>query len=109
LNPKISKSNYNAVVTSWTDLHQNIGVYLADKDFNWNTNDSIISIVHKFYFKPNGEIKNYFYTILNASITDEKKSQFGDLIESYAMEHKIMITREGDFAQCGKTKYMNKP
>ncbi|MCC1484532.1 hypothetical protein [Winogradskyella immobilis] len=107
LNPQVSKSNYNDIRTSWTKLHQDIGNYISKNDFDWNTNDSIINIVHKFYFKPNGSISHYFYNIRNSNISDETKSEYGKLLQQFSNTNKISITRGSTFAQCGKTKYLN--
>jgi len=108
LNPQISKTDHNAIIDSWTDLHQKIGSYLSQNDFSWEVEDSTISIVQKIYFKPNGAIKHYFFNVLNKSITEEKKVQFSNLIIEFAKRNQIAIKRDKPFAQCGKTKYLNK-
>ncbi|MEH6535647.1 MAG: hypothetical protein V7719_04595 [Psychroserpens sp.] len=108
VNPKISKSDYNSVMKSWTDLHQRIGTYLSENRFNWETEDNSINIIHKIYFKPNGEIENYFFNVLTKNVTKEKKERFANLISDFAMDNRIDYKKEGNFAQCGKTKYLNK-
>lgn len=108
LNPQISKSDYNSVVKSWTDLHQRIGGFLSENNFDWGVKDSTITIVQKIYFKPNGEIKNYFFNILNKNLTKEKREQFSNLITNFAKQHSIKFQSDESFAQCGKTKYVNK-
>ncbi|MCG9970965.1 hypothetical protein [Christiangramia crocea] len=107
LNPQISQSDYNEVIKSWTDLHQRIGKYLADNEFKWEVEDSTITIVQKIYFKPDGEIKNYFFKIQNDEVTREKKEQFGSLLLSFARKNRISFQKEEQFAQCGKTRYYN--
>lgn len=107
LNPQISKDDYMLVRESWAGLHQKIGAYLSEKDFSWEIEDSVITIVQKFYFYPNGEIKSYFFNIRNESVTAQKKKEFGDLIANFSEDHTIELSRNQDFAQCGKTKYYN--
>ena len=107
LNPQISKSDYNSVIKSWTDLHQKIGIYLSKNNFTWDVNDNTISIFQKIYFEPNGQIKHYFFNVLNQNITNEKKEQFASLISEFAKTHKIDFQLDNNFAQCGKTKYLN--
>lgn len=107
LNPQISKSDYDKVVTSWTDLHQQIGNYIAENEFSWEVSDSSITIVHKIYFNPNGEIQNYFFKVMNESVNQDKREQFADLISSFAKNHRIDFKKDEDFAQCGKTRYLN--
>ena len=107
LNPQIAPEMYTEVRSSWSELHQNIGTYLSEKEFSWGVKDSTITIVQKFYFTPEGQIKSYFFNIRNKNVTDSIKQQFGKYIADFAKDHRIMITRETPFAQCGKTKYLN--
>ncbi|SDB31472.1 hypothetical protein SAMN03097699_0654 [Flavobacteriaceae bacterium MAR_2010_188] len=107
LNPQISKTDYDSVMESWTDLHQQIGNYLSENKFTWEVEDETITIVHKIYFEPNGEIENYFFNVLNQTVTKEKKEQFADLISDFAETNRIDFKRDKSFAQCGKTKYLN--
>lgn len=107
LNPQIARSDYNSVRKSWTDLHQSIAEYLAKNEFNWGVEDTSIVIVQKIYFNANGEIKDYFFNVLNENVTKEKKEQFANLITAFAKSNKIELNRDKQFAQCGKTKYMS--
>lgn len=107
LNPKISKSEMNKVVESWTELHQNIGNYLQENDFEWQVEDPQIMIVHKFYFNPDGSIHSYFFNMLNEGISDSQRQKYSELITEFARTKKIGLTRDFQFAQCGKTKYLN--
>ena len=93
---------------SWTDLHQSIGKYLSENEFKWEVKDSSITIVQKIYFNTNGEIENYFFNVLNKNVTKEKQEQFANLISSFAKGNKIQFKKDEKFAQCGKTKYLNK-
>ena len=108
LNPQISKTDYNSVVDSWKDLHQNIGKYLSDKKFTWNVKDSTITIIQKFYFNKDGKIENYFFRIKNKDVSKEKKEQFANLISDFTKSNKIGFIKDKSFAQCGKAKYLNK-
>ncbi len=108
LNPQISKSDYDSVMKSWTDLHQRIRQYLSENEFNWGVEDSSITIVQKIYFNSSGEIENYFFNVLNKNVTKEKKERFANLISAFAKDNRIEFKKEGKFAQCGKIKYLNK-
>lgn len=107
LNPEISKSDMNKVIDSWSDLHQSIAKFLQENNFKWHTKDPEIKIVHKFYFEPDGKIKSYFFRIFNDEISKTQRKTYSDLIVQFAKSHRIDITKDHQFAQCGKTKYMN--
>jgi hypothetical protein len=104
-NPQISKADYEKVVQSWTDLHQKIGSHLSKNNFEWDTADSTISIVHKIYFQPSGEIKYHFFKILTPDVSKENSEEFSSLLSSFAGDYKMNLTRETSFAQCGKARY----
>ncbi|SCY43211.1 hypothetical protein SAMN05192588_2856 [Nonlabens sp. Hel1_33_55] len=108
LNPQISQSDFNSVKKSWIDLHQAIGMYMDKKGFEWEVQDSSITVVHKFYFTSDGQVENYFFNVINESVTSEKKNEFGDLISGFARDFGINYQSEESFAQCGKTKYLSK-
>lgn len=107
LNPDISKTDMNKVIASWTELHQDIGKYLEENDFEWKTNDEEIMIVHKFYFNPEGKIHSYFFRILNEDISEEKRQQYSKFVKKFAESNTLGLSRDSQFAQCGKTKYLN--
>lgn len=107
LNPQISESDHNAVIKSWSNFHQSIGNYLSKNNFHWEVDDEAILIVQKIYFEPNGQVSNYFFNILNESITSEKKEEFGRLFAEFAQTNRIDFQLDKCFAQCGKTKYLN--
>ncbi|WAC01726.1 hypothetical protein N7U66_17775 [Lacinutrix neustonica] len=106
LNPKISTSDYNLVVKSWSNLHQRIGDFLSKNNFDWEVEDHSIAIVHKIYFSAEGKIKNYFFKVLTENVSEEKKEQFASLILKFSKDNPINFKKEGPFAQCGKTKYL---
>ncbi len=108
LNPKISEKDYDMVMKSWTDLHQNIGKYLDKNDFEWEIDEPEISVFHKFYFEPNGKIKSYFYRVWNKNVTSNKRKEYAKLISEFAKTHQIDFKKDHQFAQCGKTKYLKK-
>lgn len=108
LDARHSESGYEKVLESWTELHQGIGNFLSANEFDWEVEDPSIAIVHKVYFEENGEIKAYFFNVLNKSVSMEKQEEYAGLIKEFAGATKIGLTREKDFAQCGKTRYMNK-
>lgn len=107
LNPQISKSDHSLVMKSWTNLHQKIGSHLSENKFNWEVKDSAISVVQKIYFTPQGAIENYFFKVLNKTVRIEKKEEYANLISSFAKNNRIEYKKDSNFAQCGKTKYLN--
>lgn len=107
LNPQISKTNISLVKEAWIDLHQKIGESMDEKDFQWQVADSSITIVHKFYFNPEGKIEHYFFNVLNENVSMEKKEQFAKLVAGFAVNNRIIYQSDTKFAQCGKTKYIN--
>lgn len=107
LNPKISEKDFEAVRESWTEFHQRIGNYLSEHDFKWEIDDPEIRILHKFYFDSNGGIKSYFFRVMNKNVKREKRLKYAELISEFAKTHKIDFKKEYQFAQCGKTKYLN--
>ena len=106
LDPQIS-SDHDAVIKSWTDLHQRIGAFLSDNDFTWGVEDKTINILQKIYFEPNGKMKYYAFRVFNGNVMKEKQEQFADLIAEFAKTNRIDFQLDKSFAQCGKTKYMN--
>ena len=107
LNPAISKSEHEAVMESWSGLHKKMSEHLQNNNFNWEVKDSTITIFHKIYFKPNGEISNYIFKVNNKNVTDKKKEEFSELITSFAQNARIEFQKNETFAQCGKTRYSN--
>jgi hypothetical protein len=107
LNPQISKSDHSLVMKSWTNLHQKIGTHLSENKFNWEVEDSAITVVQKIYFNPQGAIENYFFNVLNKKVSTEKKEEYANLISSFAKNNRIEFKKDSNFAQCGKTKYLN--
>lgn len=107
LNPNNSKNDIEVVQKSWIDLHQRIGNYLEKNDFDWESDDDKIIIWHKFYFEPSGKIKAYFFRIVNNSVTESKRAEYEQLIIAFAKVEQIDFNKEFQFAQCGKTNYMN--
>lgn len=108
LDPKVARDDHENVISSWSELHQNIGRYLEKNDFSWEVEDESITLFQKIYFNPKGEITYYFFNIQNPSISLEKKEEFGKLISDYIGENGIDYQRTEQFAQCGKTRYANK-
>lgn len=107
LNPQESKEEINAVIASWSDLHQRIGKYLAEKDFKWGSEDENVGILQKIYFDKTGNITHYFFRVFNEDVTEEKKEEFADHLRAFAKSNTISIKRDQQFAQCGKTRYAN--
>ena len=107
LNPEISGDDLETIIDSWSQLHQEIGDYLAENNFEWDVSDPSINIVHKIYFTQSGEIKHYFFRVLNDNVSEATREKYAGLLQSFSESHSIHVTRENPFAQCGKTKYLN--
>ncbi|MCM8568674.1 hypothetical protein NE848_04745 [Gramella jeungdoensis] len=107
LNPQIAKEEHETVTKSWTKLHRDIAQFLEANDFEWETEESQIMILHKFYFEPNGEIHTYAFKMMNEEINESQRRAYSDLMTKFAETYRIDIIKDGQFAQCGKTKYLN--
>lgn len=107
LNQDVSKDEINSVIESWSDLHQRIGKYLNEEDFEWGAEGESISILQKIYFDKDGNITHYFFRVFNRDVTDVKKEKFADHLRAFAKSNSISIKRDQQFAQCGKTRYAN--
>ena len=107
LNPSVAKEGYTEIIALWQELHQSMGAHLKKNNFSWGVQDASIPIFQKIYFHPTGAIQYYFFNIRNEAISQEKRKEFSKLVHSFAQTHKIEITQDGPFAQCGKTRYSN--
>ncbi|HAA12620.1 MAG TPA: hypothetical protein DCE41_13375 [Cytophagales bacterium] len=107
LNPEISVGDIEKVRQSWGNLHQQIGKYLKENQFGWGVEGTDISIVHKFYFSPEGNLNHYFFRVMNKEVTLEKRQEYAELVKEFSKEHGLDLTKDQPFAQCGKTRYAN--
>lgn len=107
LDPRNSKEQHDTVISSWRGIHQQIGVFLADNNFDWGTEDSTVQIIHKIYFHPTGEIKTHVFKVMNPDISTQKQEEFGQLLSAFSEKHSIAFSQDKPFAQCGKTRYVN--
>ncbi|MCF6361239.1 MAG: hypothetical protein L3J29_10825 [Cyclobacteriaceae bacterium] len=104
---KSSEKEFKAVVKSWSELHQKVSSFMKDEGFSWNVEDSTISIVNKICFHKNGTIDYFFFRILNPSIPDSKKIEFESVLQKFSKSIIMNLNRDSNYAQCGKTKYIN--
>ena len=107
LDPEISLGNFESVKQSWINLHKGIDTYLTANNFDWEIENSSISIFHKIYFHPDGKIKYYFFNIRNTAVTPTKRIEYAKLISDFAKANWIEFSSSHQFAQCGKTRYIN--
>ncbi|PPK87886.1 hypothetical protein CLV84_0841 [Neolewinella xylanilytica] len=109
LNPEQAKSNFDAVVKSWKNLHVEVNTYLNENNFRWEVQDSNIAVVDKIYFDRDGNIKAYFFKVLNPQVSYEKKEAFSELLSDFSKTASIdYLNLTGkSYAQCGKIKYWN--
>jgi len=96
-----------SVINSWSSFHKKVTVFLEQENFKWEIPDSTISIYNRIYFNKNGTINYYVFNINNPSVTAEKKAEFEKVLEKFSRDVKLDLKREQEFAQCGKTRYIN--
>ena len=107
LDPTLAWADRKNVVASWVDLHNSIGKYLEDNGFSWGVDAESISIYQKIYFYGDGKITNFLFNIRTPAVTEEKKTEFGQLLAKFTRENKLSYILPTQFAQCGKTRYSN--
>ena len=64
-------------------------------------------VIHRIYFKKSGEIDHYLINLAPSGLTDKQQKQFLTILNKFAKTHKISITGNKDFAQCGPAVYQN--
>jgi len=107
LNPEISADDIDQVRQSWGSLHQQIGSFLKENQFDWEVEGDDIAIVHKIYFTPEGQMRHYFFRVINEEVTLEKRQEYAQLLMEFSKKHVLDLDREEPYAQCGKTRYAN--
>ncbi|MCC8410731.1 hypothetical protein LJ707_17445 [Mucilaginibacter sp. UR6-1] len=90
---------------AYTAMLTELALYLKDNGFAWG---QPTRLVHRIYFKPDGKI-DYYLVNLKALENDEvKKEKFVALLNTFIQYHKINITADKKFAQCGPAIYQDK-
>jgi hypothetical protein len=108
LDPRnVTESEYKDVKASWSEFHKKVSKFIKEENFKWEVPDSTISIVNRIYFDKNGTIDYYAFKILNPSIPAEKRIEFEKILKKFSKEIKLELKRNEQYAQCGKTKYLN--
>ena len=108
LDPRnVAPEEYQAITASWAAFHKKVDKYLKATDFKWNVPDSTISIVNRIYFDKNGAIEYYMFRVINPSVPAEKRAEFEAVLQEFSKEVQLDLSRDEQFAQCGKTKYVN--
>ncbi|QCK16698.1 hypothetical protein DCC35_19145 [Mangrovivirga cuniculi] len=102
-----SEENIKEVRRSWSKLHQDLGKYLVEQNFNWGINDSSISLFNKIYFSEDGTIDYYAFKVITPSVSDDKVDEFELLLKEFSSEVKLDLNQKKNFAQCGKSRIMN--
>lgn len=105
LDPRLSNEDADILIAAWRDLNQKIGSQLVSSDFNWNTNSETVKIFHKFYFNKDGSIMNYYYNIMDTTISKATRKAYGNSVKSIINEHRINISKDSAFAQCGRMEF----
>jgi len=107
LDPTVSGDSITSVMNSWMLLHQAISTQLDRNSFSWQSQDSIIEILHKIYFNEDGQIDYYLFRVFNESVNDSIVSAFSVEIDSFTNNFIMQLDMDRNYAQCGKTSYMN--
>ena len=102
-----SDAEREAVINSWTNFHKKVNEFLEEENFSWEVPDSTISIYNRIYFDKNGNVNYYVFNINNPSITEDKKTEFENVLMQFSKNVKLELQRDQEFSQCGKTKYLN--
>ncbi|MCX2743172.1 hypothetical protein OO013_04810 [Mangrovivirga sp. M17] len=103
-----SEENIQKVRRSWSDLHQELGDYLSKNNFDWGVGDSSISLFNKIYFAEDGTIDYYAFKVITPSVSEETTKNFEKLLKEFSSEVKLDLGQNKNFAQCGKSRIMNK-
>jgi len=107
LDPRVGGNDQENVVKSWAGLHQMIGKFIAEKGFDWEVEKESISMYQRIYFNANGEMTHFLFNIREPQVSEKKKEEFGQLVAEFSKTHRIAYASSSQFAQCGKTKYIN--
>ena len=108
LNPSLSdKEEYETILKSWSSFHNKVNDVLTKNNFSWGVADSSITVVNKIYFKKDGTINYFLVNIKNEHVSDETKNTYVSLLKNNLDKLTIDLTRDNQFAQCGKVKYKN--
>lgn len=108
LDPRnVSESEYKIVVESWSEFHKKVSQFIKEENFKWEVPDSTITIFNRIYFDKNGTIDYYTFKIKNPSVSSEKQAEYEKVLQKFSKEVKLDLKRSEQYAQCGKTKYLN--
>ena len=91
-------------ITAYKLLLNNLGSFLKKEDFVLN---KPTRVVHRIYFKKSGAIDYYLINLTSSGLTNKQQEQFLYVLNKFAKTHKISITGNKDFAQCGPAVYQN--
>lgn len=92
---------YNAYVALLTEL----AAYLNNNGFVWGEPTRVF---HRIYFEPDGKIDYYLVNVKALDNDQVKKEKFIALLNKFIQYHKINITADNKFAQCGPAIYQDK-
>jgi hypothetical protein len=106
LDPSTAKESHKEALKSWTDIHYGLNEFLKKEQFDWGVKSERIKIFNKIYFQKDGHVKYYVYGI-HTDVPAESKAAFGKLAQQFFTTEKISLTRDVDFAQCGKASLLN--
>ena len=86
-------------------MNQNIGQYLVENNFNWDTEATNVKVWHKFYFDKDGNITSYYFNVLDENISQETREAYRDAVSTIIGEQSVNIQKDSAFAQCGSMRF----
>ena len=91
-------------INAYKLLLTDLGSFLKKENFELK---KPTRVVHRIYFKKSGEIDYYLINLAPSGLDDKQQKQFLSILNKFVKTHKISITGNKDFAQCGPAVYQN--
>jgi hypothetical protein len=98
----VFKANPDEYYQAWIKFNQDLGKFLSANDFYW---EETTKGFNRIYFNKKGGIDYWLFNINEGQISKEKEEQFELLLNKFAAEHKISLSADVGFAQCGGAQY----
>lgn len=105
LDPSASGDQFEAVIASWTNFHEQIVAYLDEVGFNWGVETDYVKLFHRFYFNSDGTVACYIFKVFDEQVSEATRESYKNHLEDFLKVHPIDLKRAYLFAQCGKSSY----
>ncbi|WP_196886481.1 hypothetical protein [Aureivirga sp. CE67] len=103
-----SEEDKNQFINSWTNFIKSIGDYKSKEEHTWETQDSLVKVTSKVYFKKNGEVDYFTYKIRNKNISDKDKKYLEETLSDFVKHEKLDYANASKFSQCGSLSFRTK-